>query len=160
MYDMSYSYSQEVSYNHSDPGRGPITFIGEIGMFTDFSQNDCTLRVFHLSYQSIFLFLVSTNNRMVVGFHSLFVFYPYFHLIRYILYFVCIYLNVIYFQLDEDCPKQCTCRTYRTDFTPMHPLSVKLNVNCSNQHLTELPPLPPNTIYLDVSNNEVCTDNN
>lgn len=54
----------------------------------------------------------------------------------------------------EDCPKQCTCKTYRTDFTQMHAaLEVKLSVNCSNQNLTELPPLPPNTIYLDVSNN-------
>lgn len=55
---------------------------------------------------------------------------------------------------DEDCPKQCTCKTYRADFTQMHPvLEVKMSVNCSNQQLTDLPPLPPNTIYLDVSNN-------
>lgn len=60
--------------------------------------------------------------------------------------------------LDEACPSglnsSCTCRVYWTDYLSSK-LAAKFSVNCSNLQLTELPPLPANVIYLDVSNNQI-----
>ncbi|XP_014277702.1 protein halfway [Halyomorpha halys] len=62
--------------------------------------------------------------------------------------------------LDEACPSgmnsSCTCRAYWTDYLISNSKpAAKFSVNCSNLQLTELPPLPANIIYLDVSNNQI-----
>lgn len=59
-------------------------------------------------------------------------------------------------QLSEDCPLNCNCSWYSLDMVqntnPVH--SVK--VDCSNRQLSSLPEnLPENTVFLNVTNNNV-----
>lgn len=60
--------------------------------------------------------------------------------------------------IEQNCTKGCTCKSYRMDMvTGKHP-TVSVMVDCSSIGLTRLPEyLPTNTISLNVSNNNITT---
>lgn len=63
-------------------------------------------------------------------------------------------------KLEQECPDgdgyECRCQPYRLDMVQGKPLTVSVQVDCSNSQLTALPPtLPPNTIFLNVTNNNI-----
>lgn len=54
--------------------------------------------------------------------------------------------------------KDCLCEPYRLDLVPGKRPTIAIRVNCSYANLEALPPkLPPNTISLNISNNNVST---
>lgn len=63
-------------------------------------------------------------------------------------------------KLQQQCPGgdgyECKCQSYRLDMVPGKPLTLSVMVDCSNSQLIALPPiLPPNTIFLNVTNNNI-----
>ncbi|KAK4872493.1 hypothetical protein RN001_014522 [Aquatica leii] len=61
-------------------------------------------------------------------------------------------------ELRKDCIINCTCEPSRLDIVPGKPPTFALFVNCSGLQLTSLPPvLPPNTIALNISNNNISS---
>ncbi|XP_967806.3 protein halfway isoform X2 [Tribolium castaneum] len=61
-------------------------------------------------------------------------------------------------KLRKDCRKNCTCEPSRLDLVSGKQATIAVAVNCSGQSWTSLPsPLPPNTIALNVSNNNITS---
>ncbi|KDR22774.1 protein halfway isoform X2 [Zootermopsis nevadensis] len=63
-------------------------------------------------------------------------------------------------QVEEDCKKTktpCTCLPYRYLYTSVYQNhdSMTISVNCSGKNLTSLPDIPPHTIVLNISNNNI-----
>ncbi|KAJ8952012.1 hypothetical protein NQ318_023452 [Aromia moschata] len=62
------------------------------------------------------------------------------------------------FELEENCIDNCTCEPYRLEFVVGKPPTFSVAVNCSGEKLLSLPtPLPPYTIYLNVTNNNITS---
>lgn len=61
-------------------------------------------------------------------------------------------------QLRKECSINCTCEPYRLDIVPGKPPTFAVFVNCSGLQLSSLPEiLPPNTIALNISNNNITS---
>ncbi|XP_025836803.1 protein halfway [Agrilus planipennis] len=61
-------------------------------------------------------------------------------------------------KVREECGNNCTCEPVRLQIIIGKPPAFAVFVNCSNMHLTSLPtPLPPNTVGLNVSNNNITS---
>lgn len=61
-------------------------------------------------------------------------------------------------ELEKNCLGNCTCKPYQLDIIIGKPPTFSVEVNCSGAHLQSLPtPLPPFTIHLDVSNNNITS---
>lgn len=61
-------------------------------------------------------------------------------------------------RLEEECPKPCHCKLERLNFdlNNTEKKTITTQVNCSGQGLTDFPEtLPPETVTLDVSNNNI-----
>lgn len=63
-------------------------------------------------------------------------------------------------QVEEDCKKTntpCTCLPYRYLYTSVYQNHdfMTISVNCSGKNLTSLPDIPPHTIVLNISNNNI-----
>ncbi|KAJ8922179.1 hypothetical protein NQ315_004114 [Exocentrus adspersus] len=61
-------------------------------------------------------------------------------------------------ELEKNCTKNCTCQPYRLEFVVGKPPTFSVEVNCSGVQLLSMPtPLPPNTISLNISNNNITS---
>lgn len=61
-------------------------------------------------------------------------------------------------ELQKNCVLNCTCSMYRLNLSQVKLASFEVAVNCSNKKFSALPvPLPPNTIFLDVSSNNITS---
>lgn len=56
----------------------------------------------------------------------------------------------------KTCSDNCTCKAQRLDLLPDKPPTFAVKVDCSGKQMTEMPTnLPPNTIALNISNNNI-----
>ncbi|KAJ8931229.1 hypothetical protein NQ314_015890 [Rhamnusium bicolor] len=61
-------------------------------------------------------------------------------------------------ELEENCIKNCSCQPYRLEFVMGKPPTFSVAVNCSGVKLLSLPtPLPPYTISLNITNNNITS---